>query len=306
MAEDFKFHMPIVAWEKAADENPLRIGGVVSTGGLDRQNEKVIQDGLDFSPFLSHGWFNDNHGQRTVDVLGYPTAATRIKKGDILPNGDVSTHDGWWAEGYLLNTAEGRRVYALARSLRGNSNRRLGFSIEGKVVKRDPADRSSIVAAEVRNVAVTHCPVNVDTSLNALAKALMAGGAVGNPGTSPGEGFPLRTESLDSDLYVTTYGGAKNDDDDDEEDEVLEALAADKEQGALSSLSKAAADSGRDPTTIDYVEHWADALADWVPKESPEASRVTKAEAAIIVANELPHLSSSDIDDLIESIPGGF
>lgn len=38
-----------------------------------------------------------------------------------------------------------------------------------------------------------------------LNKALTAGSAVDNPGVSPGEGFPLRTESLDSTLYVTTY-----------------------------------------------------------------------------------------------------
>jgi len=51
----------------------------------------------------------------------------------------------------------------------------------------------------VREVAVTRCPVNDNTSLVLLAKSLSAGGAVANPSTSAGEGFPLRTEALEGD-----------------------------------------------------------------------------------------------------------
>lgn len=39
----------------------------------------------------------------------------------------------------------------------------------------------------------------------ALNKALMAGQDINNPGTSPGQGFPLRLESLDSTLFNVTY-----------------------------------------------------------------------------------------------------
>lgn len=41
--------------------------------------------------------------------------------------------------------------------------------------------------------------------VDALNKALNAGSDINNPGASAGEGFPLRVESLDSQLYVTTY-----------------------------------------------------------------------------------------------------
>lgn len=44
----------------------------------------------------------------------------------------------------------------------------------------------------------------------ALNKALLAGEDINNPGTSAGEGFPLRLESLDSTLFTTTYAN-KND-----------------------------------------------------------------------------------------------
>ena len=41
--------------------------------------------------------------------------------------------------------------------------------------------------------------------VDALNKALVAGNAINNPGTAPGEGFPLRVESLDQTLFTTTY-----------------------------------------------------------------------------------------------------
>jgi hypothetical protein len=41
--------------------------------------------------------------------------------------------------------------------------------------------------------------------VDALNKALSAGSAINNPGSAPGEGFPLRVESLDQTLFNVTY-----------------------------------------------------------------------------------------------------
>lgn len=41
--------------------------------------------------------------------------------------------------------------------------------------------------------------------VEALSKALTAGESINNPGASPGEGFPLRIENLDTTLYNATY-----------------------------------------------------------------------------------------------------
>ena len=296
MANAFKFHIPITAWEKSDDDNPMRIGGIVSTGSLDRQQERVVQDGLNFSPFLSHGWFNDNHGQKTTDVLGYPTEARRVQKGDTLPNGQTSTHDGWWAEGYLVNTDEGRKVYALARSLNKSPNGRgLGFSIEGKVGGRDQKNHARITSADVHNVAITHVPVNTDTAMQVLAKALMAGQDIENPGVSPGSGFALREESLDDRLFVTTYK--------DEEVEDEEMVEIEAESGPNGGMAKAATTT-KELTTMDYIEYMTEALGDWVPKEVPTTTKVTKSEAQIIVAKSFPNWSIERITAFVES--GGF
>lgn len=312
MSEDtFKVYMPIVAWEKSGESNPLRIGGIVSTDTLDRQNEKVVQDGLDFSPFLAHGWFNDNHGQKTTDVLGYPTSVKRVAKGERLPNGQVSDNNGWWAEGYLLDTDEGRKVYSLARSLQKTSTRRLGFSIEGKVIKRGK-DHSTITAAEVRNVAVTHCPVNTDTHLHALAKALTAGASVDNPGASAGEGFALRAESMDGAEYdqngnpKTKKRKRKSGDN----MPVVRLSADGSEDGGEPNLGGFAGTNPHltkgdntsdgptdDWTTLEYVEHWAEAAQEFVQR--PAATHVTKSEASIIVASRFPHLTKDEVDSIV-------
>lgn len=47
--------------------------------------------------------------------------------------------------------------------------------------------------------------VQSQADVDALNKALTAGSDIGNPGSAPGEGFPLRVESLDQTLFNTTY-----------------------------------------------------------------------------------------------------
>lgn len=189
--QDFTFDFEIEAFEKAsADGHDRRIGGIVSTDHLDRQQETLLQEGLDFGPFLKSGYFNDNHDSATDAMVGYPTMAEMRS----LPGG----RSGWYVEGYLLKGSErADRMWELARALQ-KSDRKLGFSVEGQIVERDPTDPSKVKKAIVKEVAITRCPVNENTSLSVLAKSLTAGNAVADPGVAPGEGFPLRTESLEA------------------------------------------------------------------------------------------------------------
>ena len=148
-----------------------RIGGLVSTETRDRQDEVVLQRGLDFHDFLKHGWYNDNHSKATDAILGYPDRVEYVRKGDRLPDGSVSPANGHWAEGYLLETDRAQKIWELGNALQ-KSGRRLGFSIEGSVEKRDDANRKVIAKAKVKNVAITNCPVNTDTRLEVIAKSL--------------------------------------------------------------------------------------------------------------------------------------
>jgi hypothetical protein len=208
----FKIEVQVEAFHKAgAKGKQRRIGGVISTEQKDRQGEVVLQRGLDFSDFLRGGWFNDNHSRETTGIVGYPEKVERRGRGHYV-------------EGYLLEGHEpADKIWSLANSLQ-KTGRRLGFSIEGNVVSRDGMDGKTVAKARVRNVAITNCPVNTDTGLEVLAKslqaleneqdqlalgrcnagcgkcferALSAGQAVSDPGVAPGEGFALRTESME-------------------------------------------------------------------------------------------------------------
>ena len=299
---DFRVYCPLDAFEKAGEEHAMRIGGVVSTDQLDKQGEKIVQSGLDFGEFMGSGWFNDNHGQKTTDVLGYPTDVKLVRKGDRLPNGKAADANGWWAEGYLLDTDDGRKTFALCRSL-AKSPRRLGFSIEGKVVKRSEADPDTILRACVRNVAVTHCPVNPGTEMVALAKALSAGhGSHGDPGSldggTPGDGRPLR-RLAGTDAGLAVVDGL--------EDPVVVNLApgadgGEPENGGIGGESvHKAADDDFGVGEIDdlaWADYWADELHA-ACNRVPAPTSLTKSEAEIVIRSRRPDLSSLAVDRIV-------
>lgn len=139
-------------------EKKRPIGGVCSTERLDRQDESVLAKGLDFNEFVQHGYFNDNHKQDTAAILGVPHMA-ELRKGR------------WYTEGNLLHGYEpADKIWALAKALmKSSTSRRLGFSIEGKVIDR--GFNNKILKAKIRHVAITNSPVNTDCTWDILAKS---------------------------------------------------------------------------------------------------------------------------------------
>jgi hypothetical protein len=204
VGSDFRFYVAAQPFEKSKDGGrTLRIGGIVSTESTDQDGEKLLRRGLDFGPFENNGFFNDNHGRATTDVVGYPTGFARwVEKGSLLPDGsgDKATVSGWWVEGVLVGE-KGQEIHRIARDLKG-SGRSLGFSIQGSYLSRDPLDPKVVTKAVVKHIAITAVPVNSETELRLLTKALSAGSAIVNPGASAGGGFPLRRESLGSKIKV--------------------------------------------------------------------------------------------------------
>jgi hypothetical protein len=171
----FDFEVPISFFEKADAEagKQRRIGGLVTTENPDRQGEVVLQRGLDFNDFITYGWYNDNHDKSAEGILGYPEAIQFFQKGSVLPNGETAPADGHWAEGYLLETKKADKIWELGKAL-AKTNRRLGYSVEGSIQKRTGPLRKTIAKAKVKNVAITHVPVQGDTKLEMLSKSLRA------------------------------------------------------------------------------------------------------------------------------------
>jgi hypothetical protein len=167
--ETFSVWLPAEPLEKSENGEKLRlVQGLTSTGNKDQQDERMLQDGIDFEPLLSKGHINWNHQPGPANLIGQPLEAT-LKE---TPKGF-----GLWMQGLLY---KGKRVAEdawehlllmeeLAR--KGLPFRPVGWSVEGGILERDPLDRRIIRKSVVRQMALTHEPVNADTYAE-IAKSL--------------------------------------------------------------------------------------------------------------------------------------
>lgn len=192
----FRIEIEASLFEKtnSRGESETWIGGVCTTDHQDEEEETILQEGLDFGPFMNHGFFNDNHGKDTGAAVGKPV---NLELRD-LPGG----HKGWYVEGPLYENSRAKAIKELATDLErsGDQNRKLGFSVEGAILERDKDDPKLVRKAVVREVAITRCPINRHTTLSTLAKSMSAGtglAPVGVPVTGEGAAMVLAPESLE-------------------------------------------------------------------------------------------------------------
>lgn len=186
----FKLNVPFDVI-KSEDTGQMLFGGFVSSGKKDREEEVIIQKGLDFQPWIDRGWFNDNHASALTrgGLVGVPVENKPVQwlaKGDASPlTGDPVERSGWHVMGELLDTQEGRTIYDIGKALQ-KTHRRLGMSLEGRVMRRKGP---TILKAEVHNIAITQRPVNPDTVVEVLTKALEKGEVIEDQ--RPSDPIPL-------------------------------------------------------------------------------------------------------------------
>lgn len=153
--DEFNFFVPVSsAIEKAIDGTAKKDGkrwlqGIASTSAKDLQGEVVNQQGIDYGYFLKHGYINDDHKAGPEHKVGEPTEARM-------------TSGGLWIKGFLYKGKERsdywwEHVNALAQS---DSRRKVGFSIQGKIQRRNG---STIEKCWLQDVAITASPVNTNT-----------------------------------------------------------------------------------------------------------------------------------------------
>lgn len=146
--------------KNGADKTGKRwIQGIASTSARDLQGEIVDQQGIDFSYFIKHGYFNNDHKPGFENKVGQPTEC-RITK------------NGLWVKGFLFeNHKVADSIWELMHALDSSSaNRKIGFSIQGKVKRRVG---SGIKECWIQDIAVTPAPVNTTTWAE-IAKSLSA------------------------------------------------------------------------------------------------------------------------------------
>ena len=153
-----------------SQDNKARIGGIISTDTVDLQGDQILQSGCDWSYFLKRGWFNYEHKPGAENIVGIPKAVQPV----TLDGGKQATR----VEGFLLlDRPRAREVYEAAKAIqKAGEGRSIGFSVEGQVLQRDPANPKIVTKARILNVSVTAHPVNPDARLEVLARSLEANG----------------------------------------------------------------------------------------------------------------------------------
>jgi hypothetical protein len=155
--DEFTFWVPMDI--SKADPKDLKdqrrwIQGIASTTDVDLQMETVDQNGIDFSYFLKHGYFNNDHKPGFENKVGQPTECKVTKQ-------------GLWTKGFLFQKHKvSDAIWELAQSLEvSKSDRKLGFSIQGKVTRREGR---RIAKCWIQDVAITAAPINTNTWLDVL------------------------------------------------------------------------------------------------------------------------------------------
>ena len=211
LENSFKFWCPIEKAQETIDpttgEQVMRLGGIASTSDEDADGEFLDPKGFDIKPLMESGMVNWHHQAKgqPATIIGEPTKAEIRPEGlyietDLYPSSKIAC-DVW----ELANTLE-----------KDSKTRRLGYSIEGKVVKRKSNNKNSpdykkIVKAIITGVAITHQPKNPKTFAN-IIKGEIDDDMDDDEETKEEKsldtesGKPLRKESLNKKLKTQTFG----------------------------------------------------------------------------------------------------
>lgn len=166
-ANNFNFWCPVEiskAIDETTGEEIMLLGGIASTADEDSDGEFLDPKGFDIKPLIESGMVNWHHQAKTcpATIVGEPTKA-EIRK------------DGLYIETKLYPSSQvARDIWELAQTLdRDSKTRRLGYSIEGKVLERKSdnpksPDYKKISKAIITGVAITHQPKNPKTFANII------------------------------------------------------------------------------------------------------------------------------------------
>lgn len=146
----FKFVMP-AELEKAEDGN-WKVRGLASTQGIDQQGETIIQKGVDLSPIdQKRGVLNWDHKKGPENTIG-------------VLDGYSRGQNGLYVEGRLFkNHTKAKAVKEIMESLGESDRGRMGLSVEGQILERDPSNPKIIKKCKINAVALTMNPVNTST-----------------------------------------------------------------------------------------------------------------------------------------------
>ena len=160
MDNNFKFTMP--ADLTKGEDGSWKVKGLASTQNIDQQGETIIQKGIDLTPIdQKRGILNWDHKKGPENTIGTLEGYSMGK-------------NGLYIEGNLFkNHSRAIAVKQIMDSLGEADRGRMGLSVEGQILERDPANPKIIKKCKINAVALTMNPVNSDTYAG-LVKSMTA------------------------------------------------------------------------------------------------------------------------------------
>ena len=209
----------------------MQIAGIASTTDEDTDEEILLPKGFDLSYFTESGFVNWHHRQKDKPsaIIGEPSAAKILKGGKEM---HVVCD--------LYNTPLAQEVYALGKVLesQSTSGRRLGFSIEGKVLERDKNNPRIVTKAAITGCAITYQPKNKAT----IAQIVKA------DGSTPDNDLEPDMDGLLEDLKLMKAAGASS-------EEILKACGEmDMKKDVSADLDKQNFESGDEEDKVEDDE----------------------------------------------------
>jgi len=155
--DDFNFFVPLLSIEKGKDKSGnevMIVEGIASTDDQDEDEEILVPEGYILDRFKSMGFINWNHMSKSdpSKIIGEPIDC-------------YVKNNKFYIKGMLYpDQKQAKDTYALIQTLKkAGSTRKLGWSIEGKALQRDPNNPKRIIRALITGVAITPTPVNGNT-----------------------------------------------------------------------------------------------------------------------------------------------
>lgn len=160
MESNFNFWMPLeIDLQKSGKgKTQMRIKGIASTADIDTDQEVLEPAGFILDRLTKSGYFNYDHRakENPMYIVGEPDKA-EIRNGQL------------YVEGNLYDTPLAKDIWNFASTLqKSGSTRKLGFSIEGKALERDPFNQKRITKALLTGIAITPHPKNSNTLMDVV------------------------------------------------------------------------------------------------------------------------------------------
>lgn len=160
------FRVVVPADLEKSKDGEWRIRGLASTERADQQGETIIQKGIDLTPIdKKKGIINFDHMKGPENTIGFL-------------DGYAHTPRGLQIEGRLFkNHTKAKAVREIMESLSEGDRGRVGLSVEGRIIQRDPSNPAIILKCQISAVAITLNPVNTDTFAD-IVKSMNAADSV--------------------------------------------------------------------------------------------------------------------------------